>query len=341
MSEGFGQTVTVRKGEVETIEYNRDKGIGVTVYVGQHRGHASTLRFFAEAIRATVDAALAIARFTAEDDVRRACRPRAPRARRAATSTSTIRGTCRSSAAIELAQALRKRRRSPSTRASPTPKAPTVARRSRSSSTPIRSAFSAAIRSSRHGDLVLADRRQGRRRCSATTGTRPRATRRPARRRTCRPHRRRARGQPPRRAQVATHAGAGAVRGADRVEPARRTSSHAVSGGSLYRKSSFLLDTLGKQVFAPLVQISRAAARSRRRWRAAPFDEEGVATRARDVVKDGVLQGYFLGSYSARKLGMEIDRQRRRHPQPRPARTPARISSAADASSARACSSPS
>ncbi len=67
VSEGFGQSVTVRKGEVETIEYNRDKGIGVTVYLGQQRGYASTSDFGREALRATVDAALSIARFTAPD----------------------------------------------------------------------------------------------------------------------------------------------------------------------------------------------------------------------------------------------------------------------------------
>jgi len=78
----------------------------------------------------------------------------------------------------------------------------------------------------------------------------------------------------------------------------------AVSGGSLYRKASFLLDSLGKEVFSPIVNLverphlARGPASS---W----FDDEGVATRDRDVVKEGVLRGYFLGSYSARKLGMK------------------------------------
>jgi PmbA protein len=78
----------------------------------------------------------------------------------------------------------------------------------------------------------------------------------------------------------------------------------AVSGGALYRKSTFLLDTLGKPVFAPHIQIVEdphviGAVGS------APFDEEGVKTQRRDVVKDGVVQGYFLSTYSARKLGMK------------------------------------
>ncbi|NWG87132.1 MAG: metalloprotease PmbA, partial [Hydrogenophilaceae bacterium] len=68
VSEGMGQTVSVRKNEVETVEYNKDKGIGVTVYLGQCRGHASTSDFSRDALARTVDKALAIARFTAEDD---------------------------------------------------------------------------------------------------------------------------------------------------------------------------------------------------------------------------------------------------------------------------------
>lgn len=77
----------------------------------------------------------------------------------------------------------------------------------------------------------------------------------------------------------------------------------AASGGSLYRKASFLLDALGKQVFAKGVTIEERP-HEPRALASAPFDEEGVATRTRAVVQDGVLQGYFLGSYSARKLGM-------------------------------------
>jgi PmbA protein len=78
----------------------------------------------------------------------------------------------------------------------------------------------------------------------------------------------------------------------------------ATSGGALYRKSSFLLDTLGQSVFPSHIQIVEdphviGAIGS------APFDEEGVRTSRRDVVKDGVLQGYFLSTYSARKLGMQ------------------------------------
>ncbi|HJT51180.1 MAG TPA: DNA gyrase modulator, partial [Nitrosospira sp.] len=68
VSDGFGQNVTVRRGEVETIEYNRDKGLSVTVYIGQKRGNASTSDFSPGAVNDTVSAALSIAGHTAADD---------------------------------------------------------------------------------------------------------------------------------------------------------------------------------------------------------------------------------------------------------------------------------
>src|SRR5436190_18630025 len=68
VSQAFGQSVTVRKDDVETIAYNRDKGIGVTVYVGARRGHASTADFAPDALKDAVGKALTIARYTADDD---------------------------------------------------------------------------------------------------------------------------------------------------------------------------------------------------------------------------------------------------------------------------------
>src|SRR5215217_5044594 len=67
VSAAVGQSVTVRRGEVETVEYNRDKGLGITVYFGQRRGNASTSDLSPDAVRRTVEAACAIARHTAED----------------------------------------------------------------------------------------------------------------------------------------------------------------------------------------------------------------------------------------------------------------------------------
>ena len=78
----------------------------------------------------------------------------------------------------------------------------------------------------------------------------------------------------------------------------------AASGGNLYRKSSFLVDALGKPVFAKGVSIHERP-HEPRALASSPFDDEGVATRERSVVRNGVLEGYFLGSYSARKLGLK------------------------------------
>ena len=77
----------------------------------------------------------------------------------------------------------------------------------------------------------------------------------------------------------------------------------AISGGALYRKSTFLVDAMGKQVFPahirvhedPYVPMGKGSS---------PFDEEGVTPQKRDIVRDGRVQGYVLGTYSARKLGM-------------------------------------
>jgi PmbA protein len=77
----------------------------------------------------------------------------------------------------------------------------------------------------------------------------------------------------------------------------------AVRGSSQYRRSSFLLDASGEQLLPAFVQM-RERPHLRRALASSPFDAEGVTTRDRELVKDGVLQGYVLGSYSARKLGL-------------------------------------
>src|SRR5690349_2295115 len=69
VSEGVGLSVSVRKGQVENVERNRDKSVGITVYLGQRRGNASTSDFSPLALKQTVQAAYDIARFTAEDSV--------------------------------------------------------------------------------------------------------------------------------------------------------------------------------------------------------------------------------------------------------------------------------
>ncbi len=78
----------------------------------------------------------------------------------------------------------------------------------------------------------------------------------------------------------------------------------AIRGGAQYRKSSFLLDAAGQQVLPSFVQMDERP-HILRGLASSPFDSEGVSTRDRALVKDGVLQGYVLGSYSARKLGLK------------------------------------
>ncbi|HET9473431.1 MAG TPA: metallopeptidase TldD-related protein, partial [Steroidobacteraceae bacterium] len=78
----------------------------------------------------------------------------------------------------------------------------------------------------------------------------------------------------------------------------------AVRGGSQYRKSSFLLGAAGQQVFPEFFEL-RERPHIPKALGSTPFDSEGVATRDRDLVRDGTLQGYVLGSYSARKLGLK------------------------------------
>ena len=78
----------------------------------------------------------------------------------------------------------------------------------------------------------------------------------------------------------------------------------AVSGGAQYRKSSFLLNAVDEQIFPDFVQIQERP-HIPKALGSTPYDAEGVATRERDLVVDGVLQGYILGSYSARRLGLQ------------------------------------
>jgi PmbA protein len=90
---------------------------------------------------------------------------------------------------------------------------------------------------------------------------------------------------------------------ADMAVSLLRTLVGAISGTALYRHSSFLLDHLGKQIFPEFVRIHENPLMPRG-LASAPFDAEGVATKTREIVNQGILQGYALSSYSARKLGM-------------------------------------
>lgn len=300
VSEGYGQNVSVRLGEVETIEYNRDKGVGVTVYLGQQKGHASSSDFSADAIKETVRAALAIARFTAADSF-----AGLPDADRLATSFPdfdlyhpwdlSVEG------AIALATECEDAARGVDARISNSEGASVSTGASRfvyANSL----GFMGTERSSRYSlsAAVIAEDESGMQRDYWYSSARSPEDLDSA-------------------VAVGKRAGERSLRrlGARRVKTGEYpvlfeapvasgligTFVQAVSGSSLYRKSSFLPDSLGQTVFAPCVSIKEDPF-LKKGMSSGAFDAEGVATVARDVVSQGVLNGYFLSSYSARKLGM-------------------------------------
>jgi len=301
VSQAVGQSVSVRKGEVETISYNRDKGIGVTVYVGARRGHASSADFSDESLRATVDKALAIARYTAEDPAAGLADP--DRLAKTWPDLDLYHPWALSvDDAIELAReteaaALRVDPRISNSEGS------TVARGESDFVYANTEGFAGGYRTSRHhiDCSVIAEADGAMQRDYWYTAARAPEDLQSA-------------------ADVGRIAGERTVRRLggrqlgtlecpvlfDAPEAGDLLGSfvHAVSGGSLYRKSSFLLDSLGTQVFASHVDVREEPHLPRARG-SAPFDSEGVKTQPRDVVAAGMLRGYFLGSYSARKLGMQ------------------------------------
>lgn len=301
VSEGFGQTVTVRKGEVETIEYNKDKGVSLTVYLGQRRGHASTSDFSDDALRRTVEKALAIARYTAEDD----CAGLAD-AELLAHEIPDLDlyhpWDLPVEQAIELARACEAAALAVDARITNSEGA-TVSTQESQFIYGNSLGFMAGYPTSRHSVscAVIAEEAGAMQRDywydtarAASDMSAVEAVGRRAGERTVR--RLNARKLSTRQCPVLFEAPVASGLIANFVS--------AVSGGHLYRKSSFLLDSLGRQVFPSFMQIQERPFLPRG-LASAPFDHEGVATRDRDVVKDGVVQGYFLGSYSARKLGMK------------------------------------
>ncbi|MDY0071740.1 MAG: metalloprotease PmbA [Thauera sp.] len=302
VSEGFGQSVSVRKAEVDTIEYNRDKGVGVTVYLGQQRGHASTSDFSPAALRATVDAALSIARFTAADP----CAGLAD-AELMADPAQLPELDLFHPWAIEVEEAIELARRC---EAAAFAVSPQISNSEGASASLQQGQFVAA---NSHGFMGgYASTHHGLS-CSVIAGSDDQMqreywydSRRDAAELLAAEEIGRIAGE---RAlarlggrQIAT-AEVPVLFEAPIAAGLINSFVHAASGGALYRQASFLPDSIGKQIFSPLVNISEQP-HLRRRFGARPFDSDGLATRARQVVSDGVLQGYFLSTYSGRKLGM-------------------------------------
>jgi PmbA protein len=303
VSEGVGQSVTVRKGEVETIEFNRDKGVGVTVYLGQRRGHASTSDFSAAALAATVEAALSIARFTAEDPC--AGLPEPDLLADPETAAMDLDLYHPWDLPVEEAIDIARRSEAAAFAVSPLVKnseGATVSAHATHFVSANSLGFMGGFPSSRHfiSCVPIAAKGKDMQRDDWYSGWRdpaelasPEVIGDYAARRAL--SRLGARKLKTRQCQVMFEAPLAAMLFGSFV--------HAASGSSLYRKASFLIDALGKKIFPDWMRIEERP-HLRRGLASSPFDDDGVATRDRAVVRDGVLQGYFLSTYTARKLGM-------------------------------------
>ncbi len=304
VSEGCGLSVSVRNGELENVERNRDKSLGVTVYVGQRRGNASTSDFSDAAIAQTVNAAFDIARFTAEDPF-----ASLPMAKDIASAKDRKRDldlfhpwVLTSEDAAVLALECEAAALSVDKRITNSEGAAVSAQQSHFFSAHT-NGFRGGYASSRHslsvspiagkGDDMQRDAWYSSMR-NANDLASPQAVGRYAAERAL--SRLRARKIPTTECPVLFESPLAAGLLGALVQ--------AVSGGALYRKSSFLLNSLGKPVLPkhldvfedPFVMGGKGSS---------PFDDEGVTGRARLVVEAGRLQGYFLSSYTARKLGMQ------------------------------------
>ncbi|MBL8518000.1 MAG: metalloprotease PmbA [Betaproteobacteria bacterium] len=302
VSVSVGQNVTVRLDEVETIEYNRDKGLSITAYIGQQKGAASTSDLSRDAIERTVAAACAIAKYTAADEA--AGLPDADRLAVAPYPDLGLNTPWR----VDVPQSIE------------------IARRMEAAAFAVDKRIDnseGATVSSHDGDFVYANTRgfMGGYPTSRVSLSASMIASQDGAMQTDYWYSV-ARGEAGLDSpeEVGRLAGERTVRrlGARRVptgdvpvlfDPSMASGliSHfvgAVSGSSLYRKASFLLDSLGTRIFAPCVNI-REDPHLRGALGSAPFDAEGVATSPRELVGAGTLNGYFLGSYSARKLGMQ------------------------------------
>ncbi|MCA3237707.1 MAG: metalloprotease PmbA [Curvibacter sp.] len=303
-SEGCGLSVSVRKGELENVERNRDKSLGVTVYLGHRRGNASTSDFSRAAIEQTVQAAYDIARFTAEDPV--AGLPDAGdivRPDEAGRDLDLFHPwTIRSGAAAELARITEAAAFGTDRRITNSEGASVSAQQSHFFSAHTRG-FRGGYASSRHsisvspiagkGDDMQRDYWYSSQRHPADLAQ-PEAIGRYAAERAL--SRLKARKISTREVPVLFESPLAAGLLGALVQ--------ALSGGALYRKSSFLLDSLGKQVLSAHIDLVEDPFQLRGKG-SSPFDEEGVRVHKRPVIEDGRVQGYFLSSYSARKLGMK------------------------------------
>lgn len=299
-SDERGLDVNVRLGEVETVESTRDRGIAVTVYFGQRKGSASTADLQDASLESTVAQACAIARHT-EDDAAAGLADAALMAREFPDLDGWHPWALGADQALDLALACEAAGREADSRISNSDGA--SAATSQSLSVYANShGFIGRERSSHHsiGCALIAGQGDGMQRDGWYSSALAREDLESA-------------------AAIGRRA---AERTVARLQPRSMATAQmpvlyspevarsligsllgAVSGGALYRRASFLLDSVGTRLFPEWFQIEELPL-LRRGLRSSAFDGDGVATRNAALITDGVLQRYILGSYSARKLGL-------------------------------------
>jgi PmbA protein len=296
-------SVSVRNGELENVERNRDKSLGVTVYVGHRRGNASTSDFSDAAIEQTVRAAFDIARFTAEDPFASLpdARDLAPVSTRSRDLDLFHPWAISSEEAAKLALQCESAALKVDKRITNSEGAAVSAQQSHFFSAHT-NGFRGGYASSRHsmsvspiagkGDDMQRDAWYSSMRSADALASPESIGRYASERALSRLHARKiATTECPVLFESPLAAGlVGAL-------------VQAISGGALYRKSTFLLNSLGKQVLPKHIDMFEDPFVLRGKG-SSPFDDEGVTVKARQVVDAGKVQGYFLSSYSARKLGM-------------------------------------
>ena len=301
VSHDIGLSATARLGDVEHLEYTNDRGIGITVYCGSRKGNASTSDISPEAIREAVGKACTFARYTAEDkhaglaDANRMC-----------TEIRDLQlehpWTLDATAAIELAiaceaAALRYDKRITNSEGATVWTNRGVRAYGNShgfvgSYAKTGHSISCAVLGEANGDMQR-DYYYSSARDHLELESADVIGETAARRALGRLGARKIETQ---RAPVVFKA-----------ELARGFIGHAmgaIAGGAQYRRSSFLLDAVGEKIFPDFVDIQERP-HLLKGMASAPYDSEGVKTWDRDIVSGGVLQGYILSSYSARRLGLE------------------------------------
>ena len=295
-----GLAVTVRLGEVETLEHSRDRGIGITVYMGQHKGSANCGDLSRDSINTSIEMACNMAKYTEADP----CNGLADADLMASEFPELDLWhpwRLEPTAAIDLAREMEAAALDHDARISNTEGAS------------VSTGSGLSVYGNSHGFVGRRQSSNHSLSCVVVSGDGD------GMQRDYWYDTRRAPGDLQNHLEIGITAAQRAIgRSGARSLSTRQTAVlfapevarsllgslvSAVSGGSLYRKSSFLLDHLGKQIFPDFVSIEEYPFEARGLG-SAQYDSEGVATRQHALVCKGRLESYILGSYSARKLGM-------------------------------------